>query len=118
MSSECALVVEVITENGFKLSKNGETKVSSMIHPLRRLGVEFPVSFLFDEEKKDTCWKGYIIPPLRKTVSKKPKKFISSTEHQPMLNAYKWLIDRVVCNYAKSTHIDERRAVATEAFLE
>ena len=25
---------------------------------------------------------------------------------------------RVVCNYAKSTHIDERRAVATEAFLE
>ena len=28
MSSECALVVEVITENGFKLSKTGETKVS------------------------------------------------------------------------------------------
>ena len=117
MSSECALVVEINTEGGFKISKLGETKVISMIQPLKRMGVEFPVSFLFDEEKNDSCWKGYIIPPLRKTIPKKPKKIIPTTEHQPMLNAYKWLLDRVVCNYAKSTPIDERRSMAVEAFI-
>ena len=55
---------------------------------------------------------------MRKAVAKKPKKPITQTEHLSILNAYKWLIDRVACNYAKSTPIDERRAMATEAFLD
>jgi len=116
--NECALVVEINAERGFILPKTGETKVSSVTVQLRQLNIELPVGFLFYEEVRDTCWKGHIIPLARKANQKKPKKVIPTAEHHSMLNAYKWLIDRVVCNYAKSTPSDERRAMAVEAFIE
>jgi len=98
LSSECALVVELTAENGFKLPKSGNTRVNGVVQHIRRLSVKFPVCFLFDEETKGSRWKGYIIPPLRKVNSKKPKKLIPYSELQSTLNAYKWLIENVCSN--------------------
>jgi len=116
--NECTLVVEINMEKGFQLPKTGETRMGDVTMHLRRLGVELPICFLFDEEIKDTYWKGYIIPMARKVKSRMPKKSILTAEHQSLMNAYKWLIDRAVFNYAKSTPSDERREIATEAFWE
>ena len=118
MQNECTLFVEINTEKGFKLKKNGEVRMTSITTHLRRLGIDFPVWFLFSEETESTCWKGYVIQPLRSIPSAKLMKVTPVSEHQSLINAYKWLIDRALYCYAKSTPIDERRSTATEAFWE
>ena len=116
--TSCQLVVEINTEKGFLLPKTGETRMGEVAASLRKTGVEFPIGFLFDEEKESSCWKGYVIPLARKTKTKMPKKGILTAEHLSIMNGYKWLIDRAICSYAKSTPSDERREIATEAFWE
>ena len=118
MQNECALFVEKNTEKGFKLRKNGKVRMTSITAHLRRLGIDFPVWFLFSEEIESTCWKVYVIQPLRSIPSAKLMKVTPVSEHQSLINAYKWLIDRALYCYAKSTPIDERRSTATEAFWE
>jgi hypothetical protein len=118
LPAECAIIIEAGFERGFALRKSGEVKMADISIQLRRLGIEFPASFLFEEDTEPECWKGYIVPSVRKSNNKKPKKTIFMAEQQSILNAYKGLIDRAVYAHAKSTPADERRSIATEALLE
>ena len=118
VQNECALIVEINSEKGFCLCKNGEVRMIDVTTHLRRIGIDFPVWFLFSEETENTRWKGYVIQPLRNVTLIKSKKVIYKPEHQSLINAYKWLIERSLYCYAKSTPIDERRSIATEAFWE
>ncbi|MCL2033894.1 MAG: hypothetical protein FWG94_04085 [Oscillospiraceae bacterium] len=113
LSSECALLVEENPEQGFMLSKNGEVSLSSVANQLLRLGIKLPVCFLFFEEAIENSWVGYIVPALRRTG-----KAEYSEERTSIFNAYKWLIDKAVYKYAKTTTSDERRAIANMALWE
>jgi len=115
---ECSLCVEANTDNGYVLPANGSMKMLGIAMQLQRLGIELPAHFLFVEEEKDLLWKGYIVPPPRKPRPQAVKKTTPLTEHPHLLNAYKWLIDKAVYTNAKSTPMEERRAIAQAALWE
>jgi len=112
-AGENAIVVKANSEHGSTLSKNGEVNLSLMAKSFRRLGIRLPATFLFFHETSDSIWKGYIVLPPRNAAAK-----ALSDECVSIIAAYKWLIDKVVYTSAKTTPIEERRAIATAALWE
>jgi len=118
LAEECTLFVGLDIQQGFLLSQNGEVKVSKIAKQLRQLGMSLPVYFLFDEAGGDDCWKGHVVSPPRTPKSGAATPPTPATEQINLMSAYKWLIDKAVYAYAKSTPIDERRAIARTALFE
>ncbi|MCL2004394.1 MAG: hypothetical protein FWG72_10425 [Oscillospiraceae bacterium] len=118
LPNECSLCVEANAEKGFALAKNGTVKVFDIVKQLKQLGIDLPAHFLFAEERENSLWKGYIVPPPRKPRPQAAKKATPLTGHSHLLPAYKWLLDKAVYLYAKTTPIDERRATAQAALWE
>jgi hypothetical protein len=117
-SDECTLMIQTGSESGFAIRKNGEVRLTRMASQLMNMDLELPLSFLFYQEKKNDCWQGYIVPPPKNVRRRAVRKPVITEDYKAVLNAYKWLIDRAVYQYAKSTPIDERRAAACEALIE
>ena len=118
LAEECTLFVGLDIQQGFVLSQTGEVKVSKIAKQLRELGMSLPVYFLFDEASGDDCWKGHIVSPPRAPKGGVMTPTTPATEQINIVSAYKWLVDKAVYAYAKSTPIDERRAVARTALFE
>ena len=118
LPDECVLCVEANADKGFIRAVNGSVKLFGIAMQLQRLGFELPVHFMFIEEKQDSLWKGYIVPPPRKPRPQAARKTTPLTEHPYLISAYKWLIDKAVRSYAKTTPMDERRATANAALWE
>ena len=112
------IVVKANSERGSNLSKTGEVNLSPMAVKLRRLGIKLPATFMFFYENKKEIWRGYLIPPPRKVNAKRKSAIALSDECASIIAAYKWLIDKSVCKNAKTTPMDERRAIATSALWE
>jgi len=118
LAEECTLFVGLDTQQGFVLSQAGEVKVSGIAKQLRQRGMSLPVYFLFDEAGGDDCWKGHVVSPPRTPKGGAVTPTTPAAEQMNIVNAYKWLVDKAVYAYAKSTPIDERRAVARTALFE
>jgi len=118
LSDECSLCVEANEEKGFTLAADGKVRMLGVATQLQRLGIDLPVHFLFIEERENSLWKGYIVPPPRRPRPRMAKKAVALTEYPHLLSAYKWLIDRAVYTYAKTTPMEERRATAQAALWE
>jgi len=103
---------------GFKLAKNGEVKLPDIATALQHQGVQLPVTFLFSYENDDACWKGYVVPPMRKAATMQLDETIVSDYCNSMLIAYRWLTNMLVYSHAKTTPIEDRRAIASLALWE
>ena len=112
------IVVKANLDRGSSLSKNGGVNLSPMAMRLRKLGIKLPATFIFFYESKSNIWRGYLIPPPRKGNTKRKSAIALSDEWSSILVAYKWLIDKSVYTNAKTTPVDERRAIATTALWE
>ena len=117
-SEDNTIVVKANLEQGSSLSKNGEVNLSPMAIKLRKLGINLPAAFIFFYESKNDIWRGYLIPSPRKLNSKGKKDAILSDECTSIIVAYKWLIDKSIYRNAKTTPVEERRAIATAALWE
>jgi len=118
LEEECTLFVEADPEQGFPLPKSGAIKITGVAKQLRHLGVDLPVSFLFDEEAKSFSWRGHVVPPRCRRRAKKKNPITLQPEQTGLLPAYKWIIDKAVYQHAKTMPKDERRATAEAALLE
>ena len=118
LPDECSLCVEANAEKGFALAVNGTVKAFEIAKRLKQLGIDLPVHFLFVEDREDSLWKGYIVPPPRRPRSQAAKKTTPLAGHPHLLIAYQWLIDKAVYLYAKTTPMEERRATARAALWE
>jgi len=112
---ENTIVVEQNPEQGFKLPKDGEVKLYDIALTLQHREITLPATFLFFYEKETAYWKGHIVPPMN---AKQLDGEIFLENRTSIFIAYKWLTSTLVSNYAKTTPIDERHAIANAALWE
>jgi hypothetical protein len=117
-SEECSLMIQNDSQSGFSVPKNGMVKLTKLASQLINTGLPLPLSFMFTESELSNQWRGYIIPALKKSAHKKEKTPKKNHDYKTVLNAYKWIIDKAVYKFAKSTPIDERRSQASVALVE
>jgi len=115
---ECTLLIKTDSDNGSKLPKSGVMKLSGAAIQLRLLGISLPVTFLFFEEMNAGCLKGYIVPSRVKASRAQSDKAAMHDQRVSLYNAYQWLAKKAANAHAKSTSMDDRRAIAAMALWE